>query len=141
MLAKAKKNTAWKVQACYELENEHWMSRSVAIALVILKQLKTKGKSQTWLADEIGCSRQYLSKILKGRENLTLETIGKLERALAATILEIKGLSAASTEIPWSDKPMKQNRIKQPVNTAKIVQEYKLEPVYVHNDYNQDEAA
>lgn len=30
----------------------------------------------------MGCSQQYVSKLLKGSENLTLETIAKLEEIL-----------------------------------------------------------
>ena len=33
-------------------------------------------------ASELGCTQQYVSLILKGKENLTLETIAKLESAL-----------------------------------------------------------
>ena len=30
----------------------------------------------------MGCSQQYISKVLKGKENLSLETISKIEFAL-----------------------------------------------------------
>ena len=30
----------------------------------------------------MGCSQQYISKILKGQENLSIETIYKIEEAL-----------------------------------------------------------
>jgi transcriptional regulator with XRE-family HTH domain len=33
-------------------------------------------------AERMGCSQQYVSKILKGRENLSLETLAKIEDAL-----------------------------------------------------------
>ena len=36
-------------------------------------------RSQTELAHKMGCSQQYVSKILKGQENLSLETISKTE--------------------------------------------------------------
>ena len=40
------------------------------------------GLTQKELAERMGCSQQYVSLILKGKENLTLETIAKLETAL-----------------------------------------------------------
>lgn len=35
----------------------------------------------------MGCSQQYVSLILQGKENLTLETISKLEKAIDMDIL------------------------------------------------------
>lgn len=44
--------------------------------------------SQRQLADSMGCSPQYVSRLLKGEENLSLETICKLESALNVPILQ-----------------------------------------------------
>ena len=44
--------------------------------------MKELGLTQTQLAAQMGCSQQYVSKLLKGSENLTLETIAKLEEIL-----------------------------------------------------------
>lgn len=56
----------------------------------VLDEMETKGFTQKEFAEKVGCSQQYISRILKGRENLSLETISKLEAALEATIIEIK---------------------------------------------------
>ena len=40
------------------------------------------GLSQKNLAEKMGCSQQYISKVLKGRENLSIATISKIEEAL-----------------------------------------------------------
>jgi transcriptional regulator with XRE-family HTH domain len=47
----------------------------------------TPGMTQKQLAELIGVSPQFISKILKGQENLTLETISKIETALGIAIL------------------------------------------------------
>ena len=39
------------------------------------------------LAQRMGCSQQYVSNILRGNSNMTLETIAKLEDALGIDIL------------------------------------------------------
>ncbi len=44
--------------------------------------------SQKQLAELVGCSPQYVSRLLKGEENLTLETLCKLERALNVPIMQ-----------------------------------------------------
>ena len=36
----------------------------------------------------MGCSPQYVSRLLKGEENLSLETICKLENALHESIMQ-----------------------------------------------------
>ena len=43
--------------------------------------------TQKALAEKMGCSQQYVSKILKGRENLSIETLCKIEDALQITLL------------------------------------------------------
>ncbi|MBO8474463.1 MAG: helix-turn-helix transcriptional regulator, partial [Bacteroidetes bacterium] len=41
------------------------------------------------LADKMGVKAQYISRIVKGTENLTLETISKLEKALGKDLMSI----------------------------------------------------
>ena len=36
----------------------------------------------------MGCPQQYVSRVLKGTENLSIETISKIESALELEILE-----------------------------------------------------
>lgn len=46
------------------------------------------GLPQKALAERMGCSQQYISLVLKGTENLSIETISKIENALHLEILE-----------------------------------------------------
>lgn len=50
--------------------------------MTVLDVLDEKKMTQTELAEKMGVSRQQVSTILKGHENLTLETLTKLEVAL-----------------------------------------------------------
>ena len=43
--------------------------------------------SQKQLSELMGCSQQYVSKVLKGQENLSLETLSKIERCLNLQII------------------------------------------------------
>ena len=43
--------------------------------------------SQKQLSELMGCSLQYVSKVLKGQENLSFETISKIESCLGLQIL------------------------------------------------------
>lgn len=53
----------------------------------ILLQMKQLGLTQNALAERMNCSQQYVSKILKGKENMSLETLTKLENALGICLI------------------------------------------------------
>ena len=49
------------------------------------------GMTQRMLAEKMNCTQQYISKMLKGQKNMSLETICKIENTLGIEI--IKGLN------------------------------------------------
>ena len=79
-------------------------ARKVAIRVLVI--LDERGMSQAELAEKMGVSRQQVTKIVKGQENFTFETIDKLEKALGVTLITVvfpekspendKSLSAAA---------------------------------------------
>lgn len=80
----------WKVKAKYRRENREWLKKSAAIAVRVLDALKAQNLSQKDLAERMNISPQQISKIVKGQENLTLETISNLEIALDIQIIDEK---------------------------------------------------
>lgn len=68
-------------------QNQIWLRRSRRIAMLLLSKMEELELTQKALAQRMGCSQQYLSKILKGQENLSLETICKIEGALSLQLL------------------------------------------------------
>lgn len=72
----------WRENTIYRLENSRWLRRSQKIAMEMLDRMDFLGVNQKELAQRMGCTPQYVSKILKGKENLSLETISKIEDAL-----------------------------------------------------------
>ncbi len=93
----------WMEKALWDEANEAWLDRSANIALRILGTLQNRSISQKELAEKIGVSPQQVSKILRGNENLTLETIAKLEAALGVVLFVIPE-SAADSETGTSNK-------------------------------------
>ena len=59
-----------------------WIRYSRFIAVAVLDKMEEMGLSQKELSERMGCSPQYVNKLVKGSENLTLETIAKLEDIL-----------------------------------------------------------
>jgi transcriptional regulator with XRE-family HTH domain len=54
----------------------------------MLDKMEADGITQKQLAERMECSQQYISKILKGTENLSLETLTKIECALGITVIQ-----------------------------------------------------
>ena len=77
----------WREEAEFRRANKSWIRRSQKIAIKILSKMRESGISQTELAHKMGCSQQYVSKILKGQENLSLETISKIEDSLGLSLI------------------------------------------------------
>jgi len=80
----------WKAYAKYRRENREWLKKSAAIAIRVLDALKAQLLSQKDLAERMNVSPQQINKIVKGQENLTLETITNLEIALGIQIIDEK---------------------------------------------------
>lgn len=77
----------WKEQAQWHVDNWGWLMHSTQIALSAKSRMVTLGMTQKELAQRMGCSQQYVSLILKGKENLTLETISKIEKELDCELI------------------------------------------------------
>ncbi len=65
-----------------------WLSYSRKIAVKTALAMKRQDLTRADVATRMGCSPQYVSRLLKGEENLSLETICKLENALNVPILQ-----------------------------------------------------
>jgi transcriptional regulator with XRE-family HTH domain len=89
----SKEISSWKKEATERRENIAWTNRSFKIAVRILREIRAQkplnGMTQKKLAEQMGVTPQYINKVVKGKENLTLETISKIESVLGITLLEI----------------------------------------------------
>jgi transcriptional regulator with XRE-family HTH domain len=87
--------SGWLAKAKWREENQDWLDISFAIAVKILaafranKKTGTFPKSQKELAEAMDCSPQYVNKLLKGTENLQLETITKIGGILNIKLIEV----------------------------------------------------
>lgn len=70
--------------------NRKWMRMSQDIALSMRQHLRETGMTQKCLAERLQVSPAYVAKILKGQENLTLETISMLQEALGYALVSVK---------------------------------------------------
>lgn len=80
---------AQKARMQMSQEENSWLTHSQMIANTMSARMKELGMTQKMLASKMNCTQQYISKVLKGRENLSLEAISKIENALAIHIFQI----------------------------------------------------
>ncbi len=89
----SKKQSGWLEDAMWREENEAWLKRSAQIALMVLREIRKQkpvnGMTQKKLAEEMGVTPQYVNKIVKGQENLSLQTISKIESVLGIDLINI----------------------------------------------------
>lgn len=77
----------WREEAEWRRDNWSWLRHSQKIAVKVLLQMKQEGLTQKALAERMDCTQQYVSKILKGKENMSLDTLSKLEDALNISLV------------------------------------------------------
>lgn len=78
----------WRENAEWRNNNKSWLRYSQRIAMMMLDKMEELGLTQKSVAERMGCSQQYISRVLKGTENLSIETISKIEEALEFEILD-----------------------------------------------------
>ena len=86
--------SGWLEKAQWREDNQAWLDKSALIAMKVLRAISDQNTSQKKLAEKMKVSAQYVNKIVKGSENLSLETISKLETALGILLIEVIGFSS-----------------------------------------------
>jgi transcriptional regulator with XRE-family HTH domain len=89
LIREAPKTDDWREQVEFRNANKDWLRKSAKIAIKVTRILREKKISQVQLAGLMAVTPQQINKILKGRENLTLETLSKLETALGVELITI----------------------------------------------------
>lgn len=78
----------WRADAQWRRDNRRWLEYSRAITVKIMRAMDEQSVTQTILAERMGCTQQYVSNLLKGSSNMTLETIARIEDALGIEIFQ-----------------------------------------------------
>lgn len=69
-------------EARYIRDNWGWLKYSYEIAIKVKMRMDELGWTQKQLSQALGCTQQHISTLLRGKANMTLETLSKLEEAL-----------------------------------------------------------
>ena len=79
----------WREKTEWRMKKKLWLCYSQHIAMMMLDQMEKLNINKEQLSKLLGCTQEYVSKILKGQENLTLETMAKIEQCLKIQIFNI----------------------------------------------------
>ncbi|MBR5035013.1 MAG: helix-turn-helix transcriptional regulator [Bacteroidales bacterium] len=85
---KSPTNAKWREEAQWRKDNEYWLKYAQIITLAVHKSMDENNLTQAQLAERMGCTQQYVSNLLKGNTNMTIETIARLEIALNLDLIK-----------------------------------------------------
>lgn len=89
-LARKNPPSKWRENLEYDKRNWEWLKMSSNVAFAVLEMLDHTNMSHVELANKMNVSRQHVSRILRGQEKLTIETISKLQTALGMKLGRIQ---------------------------------------------------
>ena len=75
-------------EAKWRQENEVWLKWSQGIAMKIIDYMQEHKLSRADIASRLGCSPQYVSKILSGHTNFSFKSIAEIDKYLNIRIME-----------------------------------------------------
>ena len=91
--------------AKWRQENASWLRRSRRVAYAIMDYMQAGGLSRNDVAEKLGVSPQYVSKILSGKVNFSFKTISEIEECLGIEVFQAAAL-APSCFLPILRKSM-----------------------------------
>ena len=80
--------TTFAEEAKWRQDNEVWLKWSQGIAMKIIDYMQEHNLSRADIASRLGCSPQYVSKILSGHTNFSFKSIAEIEKCLNIQIME-----------------------------------------------------
>lgn len=96
----SKSDSTWIIENDFNLLNSEEVMARTLIALKLRRYMKDNDLKQIDLAERLSVTQQYVNKILRGRENLTIHTALKF-----GMILDIKLIDISMPELPIKQEP------------------------------------
>lgn len=106
----------WREAAEWRRKNEKWLKYARVITMKTMQAMDKQSVTQSLLAERMGCSQQYVSNLLKGSSNMTLETISRIETALNIDLIgsALSGLVDGYDSAESSSRTCYLNDVEQP---------------------------
>lgn len=85
-----KKDNTWKIKMERIRRSKLWAGDMALVAVRVLEFLEENNKTQRWLADQLNVTPQQITKIVKGRQNLSWGKIKEIEAVLGIKLANIQ---------------------------------------------------
>ncbi len=82
------KASTFTEDAKWRQDNEVWLRWSRGIALSIVDYMQENGLNRSDIANKLGVTPQYVSKILSGSTNFSFKSVAEIERKLGISCME-----------------------------------------------------
>ena len=120
----------WQEEAQWRRDNGFWLEYSRYITMQVLRAMDEQSVTQAELARRMGCTQQYVSNLLKGSSNMTLETIARLENALNIDIVKsalncVRGYNGTADRSPHYLSDSRGGAPDPDIKTSELVSGYK----------------
>ncbi len=120
----------WREDAQWRRDNEYWLKYARYITLQVLRAMEEQSITQVELAKRMGCTQQYVSNLLKGSSNMTLETIARLENALSIDLIKsaftyVSGYGSTVPSRPQCMSDSAGEKLDPNIKTSDLVDGYK----------------
>ncbi len=76
-------------RAGWRRENSTWLAWSRGVALSLIRYMEDENINRNALAERLGVSPQYVSKVLSGKVNFSFKSIAEIEQKLNLHLLEV----------------------------------------------------
>ena len=80
--------------AKWRRDNASWLKRSRRVAYAIMDYMQENQFSRNDIAEKLGVSPQYISKILSGKANFSFKTISEIEEGLGIEVFQVAAMEA-----------------------------------------------
>ena len=80
--------------AKWRRDNASWLKCSRRVAYAIMDYMQENQFSRNDIAEKLGVSPQYVSKILSGKANLSFKTIFEIEEGLGIEVFQAAAMEA-----------------------------------------------
>ena len=120
----------WREDAQWRRDNDYWLKYARYITLQVLRAMDDQSITQVELAKRMGCTQQYVSNLLKGSSNMTLETIARLENALSIDLVKsaltcVSGYVSSVPSRPQYLSDSAGEKVDPNIKTSDLVEGYK----------------
>lgn len=95
--------------AQYRIQNERWLRWSMSISLKIIDYMQLNGLTRADIAQRLGVSSQYVSRILAGNINHSLKSIAEMEDALGINLLPTP--PSRTSNYVFDEEPLRISRV------------------------------